>query len=773
MNTVIQGVKSAEITDIFNAINSADILLNRPALTRPEREEIINQRECDRRKFSLLSSAVLSSVSVNPVKPGDSAVTRPDIERAVYGIPLTAEEFPHHERSAVVQKVLRVGSPDKSLSVAVWFADTVKYDSLRSALDGLDGVIDRVRADSVAARAQVTLSQISRRSALNDGHAVLPHHNPVDRLIYSVNVPDFSFSDRGRAAVLINEFGTFSVSVAAAFVRLIHQVGVINALSVLESAWKYSFINADGDYYEFSLFCTDSDLTEKAAEIVKTCTLSPAVFSDDSDEYLVNVLHYFYSVSGFDFTPCLNDYLNRYSAEGLLKRLISEKFVIRFLRIVRDQRVNEVCRLLGILNHNAPYISDWHKKLFEFRKIRINSFLSNSGVFDPSGDLICSLEDAFNSSVSNPVNRVAELCVRGKAVCELSEDFGLSGYFIVLTAPSRFHSSTSFKSGNKWLSRPNRKWYDAGCPSVRDSHQWISETWQRIRRKLDKQNIVIPGLRTVEPHADGTVHWNFLIYCNPADVSTVLKIFREEALADSPDEPGAKKHRIRIERIDPEKGPGFNYIVKYITKMAGNPDVKNISGLDDIHSSRSFSDAVARVNCWQKTTRLRLFQFFGLPSVTAYRQLRRYRVPLSPHDIDMKKFTPEQVAQLEEIRFACDEGDFRTYIMLNGGFFGSERLLKPYYHLIHHNGSPRINAYGEISAPVISGFIFQKIPVITRVFSCVIRRISSYDCNRSVDSYFHGGHTTRQTRASGAGLPGRVADPWTCDNNCPFSSERN
>ncbi|HEL8736608.1 TPA: replication endonuclease, partial [Escherichia coli] len=140
----------------------------------------------------------------------------------------------------------------------------------------------------------------------------------------------------------------------------------------------------------------------------------------------------------------------------------------------------------------------------------------------------------------------------------------------------------------KWCSRPNQKWYDAGCPSVRDSHQWISETWQRIRRKLDKQNIVIPGLRTVEPHADGTVHWNFLIYCNPADVSTVLKIFREEALADSPDEPGAKKHRIRIKRIDPEKGPGFNYIVKYITKMAGNPDVKNISGLDDIHSSCSF-----------------------------------------------------------------------------------------------------------------------------------------------------------------------------------------
>ncbi|MCB6155161.1 replication protein, partial [Escherichia coli] len=111
----------------------------------------------------------------------------------------------------------------------------------------------------------------------------------------------------------------------------------------------------------------------------------------------------------------------------------------------------------------------------------------------------------------------------------------------------------------------------------------------------------------------------------------VLNIFRDEALADNPDEPGAQDHRIKIKEIDPEKG-GFRYIVKYITKMAGHADAKGTGHLDDIHSSRSFSDAVNRVACWQKTTRLRLFQFFGLPSVTAYRQLRRFRIPFSPDD---------------------------------------------------------------------------------------------------------------------------------------------
>ncbi|HDL6461645.1 TPA: replication protein, partial [Escherichia coli] len=128
------------------------------------------------------------------------------------------------------------------------------------------------------------------------------------------------------------------------------------------------------------------------------------------------------------------------------------------------------------------------------------------------------------------------------------------------------------------------------------------------------------------------------------------------------------------------------------------------------HSSRSFSDAVNRVACWQKTARLRLFQFFGLPSVTAYRQLRRFRIPFSPDDIAMKKITAEQVQQLEEIRLSCDAGDFRTYILLNGGFFCSERLIRPYYFQQVQDGMPRLNVYGEICAPVISGFLFNKVP---------------------------------------------------------------
>ncbi|MGT6414437.1 replication endonuclease, partial [Escherichia coli] len=112
---------------------------------------------------------------------------------------------------------------------------------------------------------------------------------------------------------------------------------------------------------------------------------------------------------------------------------------------------------------------------------------------------------------------MAELCVRGKAVCELAEDFGLQGFFVVLTTPSRFHPTTSYRAGGRWYSRQNPNWLAAGCPTVKDSHQWLNRVWQNIQRKLNKAGIQLPGIRTVEPHADGTVHWNFLFYCQPYD----------------------------------------------------------------------------------------------------------------------------------------------------------------------------------------------------------------------------------------------------------------
>nr|WP_274614100.1 replication endonuclease [Escherichia coli] len=102
-----------------------------------------------------------------------------------------------------------------------------------------------------------------------------------------------------------------------------------------------------------------------------------------------------------------------------------------------------------------------------------------------------------------------------------------------------------------------KKWWEAGCPTVKDSHAWLNTVWRRVCRRLDKAGIQIPGLRTVEPHADGTTHWNFLIYCNPHESATVLAIFREEAMRDEPDEKGAKSIVSVLRPLTPKKATAF------------------------------------------------------------------------------------------------------------------------------------------------------------------------------------------------------------------------
>ncbi|EPN7487565.1 replication endonuclease, partial [Escherichia coli] len=77
-----------------------------------------------------------------------------------------------------------------------------------------------------------------------------------------------------------------------------------------------------------------------------------------------------------------------------------------------------------------------------------------------------------------------------------------------------------------------------------------------------------------------------------------------------------------------------------------------------------------------------------------------------------------------------------------------------------------LNVYGEICSPVISGFLFNKIPVITRVFGLFISVIKEHPVNcfsspRTDDTP----HT--RPRRGGGGAAGR---PWTCDNNSPVDT---
>lgn len=545
---------------------------------------------------------------------------------------------------------------------------------------------------------------------------------------------EFSVQWRMYAAYLISAFGAFSISVAHAVCQLVKGLGVEKAIERLEVAYSLAFVSTEGKGKGINLFCTDEDLQLVANDFVDELLSSPLLVWDSAlpdteiPIFCQNMINHIGSRVEWEFNfsqEHVFKLVKTHSQFGVIQRFLNPYFVRRFLDKHRLSRVLEVSRILMMLTPIRPYACEWLLSHYHRKDIKIERFLQAMGIFDADDNLVCTLKEAFDSSVSNRKNRVVELIVRAKGVCTLADSMGLTGYFVVLTCPSRFHSVSTRenrKTGKKWHIE-NPTWIDSGMPTVRDSHQWLSDTFTRIRKRLDKLNIVIPGLRTVEPHADGCVHWNVLFYAQPEQCETILEIFKEEALKDSPDEKGAQKHRIKIKLIDREKGDGFSYIIKYITKMAGFEQSKGIQDLADNASSVTFSNAVKRVSVWSRVSGLRLFQFFGCPSVTVYRQLRLLRHQLRSGDIALTHFSEVEKQQLEALRQAADEGDFLRYIQLNGGFF-SDFIVRPYYVTQEIDGDLRRNFYDEVANKRVYGFYFHEHLFITRFNTCEVKKMT-------------------------------------------------
>lgn len=557
---------------------------------------------------------------------------------------------------------------------------------------------------------------------------------------FEPDLAEFSLDWRMYSAYLCSAFGSFSLSVAYSFCQLVKGLGVEKAIERLEMAYSLAFVSPDGKGKGINLFCSDEDLQLVANDFVGQLNDSPLLAwssaAPDSDIpiFLQMFVEYIGERVEFDFNFPASSVLKLVKKKdcfgylGVVQRFFNPYFVRRFLDKHRLSRVLEISRVLMMLTPMRPYACEWLLSHYQRKDVKIARFLEAMGIFDADENLVCTLKEAFDSSVSNRKNRVVELIVRAKGVCSLAESMGLTGYFVVLTCPSRFHSVSTRenrKTGKKWhIENPN--WLDAGMPTVRDSHQWLSDTFTRIRKRLDKLNIVIPGLRTVEPHADGCVHWNVLFYAQSEQCDTVLDIFREEALRDSPDEKGAQKRRIKVQLIDREKGDGFSYVIKYITKMAGFEQSKGIQGLADNASSATFASAVKRVSVWSRVSGLRLFQFFGCPSVTVYRQLRLLRSQLRSGDIALTHFSDVEKQELEALRQAADEGDFLRYIELNGGFF-SDYVVRPYYVTQQINGDTKRNFYDEPANKTVYGFYFHEHLFITRFNTCEVKKMTETD----------------------------------------------
>jgi hypothetical protein len=382
-------------------------------------------------------------------------------------------------------------------------------------------------------------------------------------------------------------------------------------------------------------------------------------------------------------------------AEGIRLRITSPKWWARRLRIQQGQAQELQAIRLGFVNaQRQAYLSDFGLMRVLARQEMGLQWLEAVDLIDTSTGEVLPLKAASDAGVSNPVNRRNEMMLR---IADGERFFHLNGHvalFLTLTTPSKFHKFTrtgthtktdrmgvKHSIGGKVV--PNAKYQETiegetNTPKL--AHQWLSKSWARFRAALKHRDIVAPYMRVTEPHHDGVTHWHGIVFVKPADLKEYTRLLWAYWLRDDADEPGARKHRVQVVKIDLKRGRAAGYIAKYVAK---NIQTIGISGADttDHETGLDSVDAATRVHAWRSRWVVRAFQFsqsFG--RVSLWRELRRL------------KSEAQDNALLDVARFAADTGDYYGFLKITSAHPDAFDFLE------EENAKP--NAYGEITSRV-------------------------------------------------------------------------
>ncbi len=333
------------------------------------------------------------------------------------------------------------------------------------------------------------------------------------------------------------------------------------------------------------------------------------------------------------------------------EKLRSRAWWATHLRRVRRTYLDNVARDIGsVFKNYAAYCSNHAAMLHTDQLARDLVYLQNTFIENEETGKRVALFEIVQHTTSNPSVRRAEMMARLSGFEEVAKMLGDQALFITLTCPSRFHAML-----NRGVQNPKFK-----GESVQSAHRWLKDKWAKARAKFHRNEIRPYGFRMVEPHHDGTPHWHMVLFVEKSKAKELVEILSSYVLSEM--EPGAAKHRIKTEWIDPTKGSATGYAAKYISK---NTDGKHIE--QDLHGLDGQSSA-SRISAWNKTHQIRQFQQIGGPSVGIWRELRR--LSDSPNSQD-----------IERARIAADSGDWASYVHAMGGIHTrrSDRPIQPYY----------------------------------------------------------------------------------------------
>lgn len=444
-------------------------------------------------------------------------------------------------------------------------------------------------------------------------------------------------------------------------------------------------------------------------------------------------------------------------SKGAINRMTCPDWWTRQLRKLHAKTVEGAAISLGYVNRARDcYVSNESLERRRQQNRRNARMMENTTLRNECGDEFTLAELAAKGTANKAIRR-GELMTRIAGFERIAVDCGHEGLFITMTCPSRMHKWISV--GEKSAVAENKK-YDGTTP--KDAQKYLSRVWSRIRAKLARAGLGVYGFRVAEPHHDGCPHWHMLIFHDAGNfydvpegqhgpvlsVRVVIEeIFKAYALADSPNEAGAKKYRIKAVKMDASRGSAAAYIAKYIAKNIDGMHVGN-----DLFGSPALETS-GRVEAWAATWGIRQFQQIGGAPVGVWRELRRVKeVPESaPEVIKRAHHAANRIEKGEEVKPAA----WDEYIRAQGGpLVGRDHAIR-----IVTEETGEIGRYGELKAAV---------PVGVLAAAYEFYSIGRLQASRLVEWLVRSvRHVWEVVKRGVKGVSAAVlSPPWTRVNNC-------
>lgn len=361
----------------------------------------------------------------------------------------------------------------------------------------------------------------------------------------------------------------------------------------------------------------------------------------------------------FNFTPM---YWKKYRkgqmtirmAFSAISRLIKDEWWNSQLKAQRMRWREALLIAAGEVNKDrSPYASKMAIRDVHARRLANLEYLKSCELENKVTGERIDLISKVMGSISNPEIRRMELMNTIAGIERYAAAEGHVGMFITLTAPSKYHPTRQVGKGKEKTVQLNHGW-NGEAYTPKDAQRYLCRIWSLMRTAFKDNDLQVYGMRVVEPHHDGTPHWHMMLFCKRQQRKEITEIMRRYALKEDGDERGAARNRFQAKHLN--KGGAAGYIAKYISK---NIDGYALDGQLDNDTGKPLKDTAAAVTAWASTWRIPQFKPIGLPTMGAYRELRKL-----PRGVSIADEFDERV---EAARAAADGGDFDLYIMAQGG----------------------------------------------------------------------------------------------------------